>query len=216
MKLWIFGQSMSLPHLVDEHKFWGYLLAEGLSISYENFAQSGADNFFIYHTFLENSHLIADDDIVVIGWSHYSRKSFEYQPDNPQHIDVIDRSLKFTTKTRQLFRSYNPTASTFNKWKRLTPLNSGLEFYDTWFSNYYSEYEQRCNLTSYLDSVTLRCPCKYIPFYFSKESVNHLDLQTENFMLEFIHDNKCEINKNDIHLNESGHQLWADHLRTLL
>jgi len=85
MKLWIFGQSMCLPHGLNEEQGWPWLLSRQLNIDYKNFAQPGADNFFIYHTFLENCSLITQDDLVIIGWSHPNRKSFVLDDKNLFH-----------------------------------------------------------------------------------------------------------------------------------
>jgi hypothetical protein len=209
MKLWIFGQSMSMHHGLQEQQGWPWLLSKLTGCEYINYAQPGADNFFIYHSFLENYKKIARDDLVIIGWSHPSRKSFVFNPDNPHHVRVAEKGLIYQTETKTLFRSYNPDPG---KWQEMKPKKRDIEFYDNWFNNYYSDYEQRCNFQSYLDSVSSRVVSHYLPFYFSKESVDHIDQQNDNFMLEFIIKNKVEISKTDQHMNALGHQLWADHL----
>ena len=211
MRLWIFGQSMSLPYLVQEHESWPALMASQLGCKYTNFAKAAADNFFIYHSFLENYKKIASDDLTIIGWSHPSRKSFVFDPENPIHVSVAKKGLTYQTETKTLFRSFNPVAS---RWQSMKPKHRNVEFYDQWFNNYYSDYEQRCNFQSYLDSVLLRVPSQYLPFYFSQESVNQIDQQNDNFMLEFIIKNQVSISKTDQHLNVVGHQLWANYLLT--
>ena len=212
-KLWVFGQSMSLPYNIGspEHG-WPNLLSNRLNIECKNYAQAGADNFFIYHTFLENLDSIAENDLVIIGWSHPSRKSFVIDNDNPIHKEAIKQSLIYNTKTKQLFRSDNNFLNTQKKWSKLTPTSTGINFYDNWFDNYYSLYEQTCNFLSYTDSVKLRCPGTYIPFYFSKESIQNLKLVGAGYMLDFIVDNNVAISKNDCHLNDYGHQIWSDHI----
>jgi len=212
MKLWIFGQSMCLPHGLNEEQGWPWLLSRQLNIDYKNFAQPGADNFFIYHTFLENCSLITQDDLVIIGWSHPNRKSFVLDDKNLFHQDILPNSLMYVTSTQTFFRSNNIVPSTKSKWISLSPQPSGTEFYDIWFQNYYSDYEQRCNFQSYLDSVRLRIPAQYIPFYFSQESISQTIRQNNNFMLEFIVANNVAISKNDFHMNKIGHQLWANFL----
>jgi hypothetical protein len=108
-----------------------------------------------------------------------------------------------------LFRSFNTTHGWVWSAK---PKNSTVEFYDSWFNNYYSEYEQRCNFEAYMDSVVLKVPCQYLPFYFSKESVDQIVRQNDNFMLEFIVENKVALSKTDQHMNATGHQIWIDYL----
>ena len=83
--------------------------------------------------------------------------------------------------------------------KRLTYISSftgtiimGAEakkYYDTWFKNYYNAYEQKCNFQSYFDSIKSTCPGYYLPFFFSKESINGIDISgvtNAGFMAEFI------------------------------
>lgn len=212
MKLWLFGQSMSTAHGVDETQSWPYLIAQKLGVEYTNFSQSGADNFYIYHSFLENIDNISQEDLVIIGWSHPSRKSFVFDVDNPTHQKAITNNLQYKTKTQTLFRKYNTRNSSKFKWQSMLPSVSGQDFYDQWFKNYYSDYEQRCNFQAYLDSVNLRVSARYIPFYFSQESVDQIRRQNDNFMLEFITNNNVAISPDDYHLNVQGHQLWADKL----
>ena len=212
-KLWVFGQSMSLPYNIRSPGLgWPSLLSKKLNIEYNNYAQAGADNFFIYHTFLENLNNIKDQDLVIIGWSHPSRKSFVIDHGNPVHQEARKQSLVYKTKTKQLFRSDNSSLNTQQKWSLLTPSSTGIDFYDNWFDNYYSLYEQTCNFVSYTDSVRLKCPGIYVPFYFSKESVQDLTLDGAGYMLDFIIDNNVAISKDDYHLTEYGHQLWSDHI----
>lgn len=214
MKLWVFGQSLCMPFKLAEYQGWPFLLSKKLNIEYENLSQAGTDNFFIYHTFLENYQRIKDDDIVVIGWSHPSRKTFIVDKSNTAHTDALSYSLHYVTQTQELMRSdvgrlRRPDSK--SKWSKLSPLSSGFKFYDTWFDNYYSEHEQCCNFQSYLDSVRLRCPGNYFPFYFSKESVEHIDARDGvGHMLEFVIDNNVAISDDDYHLNVQGHVLWTD------
>ena len=214
MTIWIFGQSMCLPHGVGIDQGWDSQLSRCLNVEYKNFAQHGADNLFIYHTFLENFLRIEPNDLIIIGWSHPNRKSFVLDSENPVHQDILPHSLKYQTETQTFFRSLNSRASTLGKWLTLRPQNTGKEFYDVWFRNYYSDHEQRCNFQSYLDSVHLRAPAQYIPFYFSQESVAQINRQNDNFMLEFIIEHNLALGPNDFHMNSNGHKMWAEHLLT--
>ena len=209
MKLWIFGSSMCLPYKLHESEGWPFLLATHLCCDYVNFAEEACDNFFIYHSFLENYKKIDEKDLVIIGWSHPSRKSFVYNPKNPKHVSVVANGIMYQKQATTLFRSVHKV---HGDWQNLKPKNSNVEFYDTYFNNYYSDYEQRCNFQSYLDSVRLRNVAKYLPFYFSKESVDQIEYHNNNFQLEFIIDNQVSISKIDLHMNATGHRLWADQL----
>ena len=126
-------------------------------------------------------------------------------------IKSVSRIFLFRTKFQFCPRCLKKCCS-IKKWSKLTPTSTGINFYDNWFDNYYSLYEQTCNFLSYTDSVKLRCPGTYIPFYFSKESIQNLKLVGAGYMLDFIVDNNVAISKNDCHLNDYGHQIWSDHI----
>lgn len=209
-KLWIFGPSMCQAHGVSEEHAWPNLLADKLNAECKNHAENAADNFFIYSCYAENKKYINSNDIVIIGWAHPSRKSFVFDETNPFHREVLDKSLVYTQLKHKFMRSSNPVNDSFAKWTEVFSKSKGNKFYDNWFNNYYSEYEQNINWQSYQDSVRLTVPCRYIPFYFSKESVSHISTESTLFYLEFALENKCNISKNDYHFNEHGHRLFVD------
>jgi len=213
MKMWVFGQSMATAYGLEETQGWPYLLSQALNAEYVNFARTSVDNLFIYHTFLENYKQINKDDIVIIGWSHPTRKTFVFDKNNSAHVEVLLNSLQYTTATETFFRSSNQRPDTKSKWSLLKPKDTGLAFFDTWFNNYFSEHEQRCNFQSYLDSVELKVLCRYIPFYFSQESTTSLSIDChDNFMLEFVIAHSVAISEQDYHPNAQGHILWCQHL----
>jgi len=216
MKLWVLGQSMSLPFDLDEQQGWPYLLSQQLKIPYQNLAQPATDNFFIYSSFLEIIDEIQSDDLVIIGWSHPSRKTFVFDRSNCAHSQALEYSLHYQTKLQEFIRSrLNPRerVNDRKKWSAMTPASTGLEFYDRWFADYYSEHEQRCNFQSYLDSVQHRCSGQYIPFFFSQESVKGVEIPNHaGYMLDFIISNNVQISKDNLHLSTVGHQQWTDQL----
>ena len=214
----VFGSSLCLPFNLDPTiKDWPTILQDTLQIKCINLSQPGADNFFIYHSYLENLKEFKNNDIIIIGWSHYSRKSFVLDKNNQDQVSLIPQSLVYKTKTKEFIRGNNPSVNV-QQWLNMQPKNRNVPYYDTWFNKYYSEYEQKCNFQSYLDSVTLTCPGKYIPFFFSKESVNDINIPSHaGFITEFIIDNNVSISPTDAHLNEKGHSMWANHiLKTLV
>lgn len=214
MKIWILGQSMSLPFDLKESQGWPYLLSKELNIPYQNLAQPAVDNLFIYSCFLEIVDLIQPDDLLIVGWSHRSRKTFVFDCANSAHTNALNYSLHYKTLAREFIRSRVARPNNKKKWSNMVPNNTGLEFYDRWFDDYYSEHEQICNFQSYLDSVQHRCVGHYIPFFFSKESVHDLSFTTNNagYMLDFIIENHVQINEDNLHLNPEGHRLWTKHL----
>ena len=212
--LWVFGTSFCLPFNINNaNNGWPSIIANGLLLPCKNFAQPAADNFFIYHTYLENRSKIKPTDIVIIGWSHYNRKSFVLDPCNISQQEVIEKSIVYTTDTTKLIRSINPVRGV-GHFLNLTPLDRGVNYYDQWYRDYFSEYEQTCNQQSYMDSVQLTCPAKYIPFFFSKESISNINVGKfpADCIADFVKENNVEIAIDDGHLNEYGHQLWAEKL----
>lgn len=209
-KIWIFGQSMATAFNLPEEQGWPRLLAERYQLDYVNLAKSASDNFYIYSQYLEVKNNIKVDDLVIIGWSHPSRKVFVLDRQNPQHLNVLEKSIYYKTENHEFFRNKNPLNDSITKFLDLSPKESGINFYDTWFLNYYSNFEQRCNFQSYLDSVEFTCPAFYVPFYFSKESVEDIRHKGHFYMVDFIIENDCAISTEDCHLNTKGHQLWAN------
>ena len=46
--LWVFGDSFSYPYKVKKELSWPELLSKRLNSEIKNYAQPGADNFFIF------------------------------------------------------------------------------------------------------------------------------------------------------------------------
>ena len=211
MKLWIFGDSLSLPYHIDS-KGWSEIVADHLGYDHCNFSQPAADNFFIYSSYLHALPNISKEDVIVIGWSHPSRKSFVLDRNNPEHVKTLENSLLYKTDI-EFIRSKNPLNDTLSKWQILSPAPKNKPFYDTWYKDYYSSVEQRSNLFAYYSSVRATCPGFYVPFFFSLESIQGLAIdQHAGTMLEFLFANQCYISQEDAHLNQIGHQLWADNI----
>jgi len=217
--LWIFGHSLCLPfNLAESSHSWAEQLADKNNLRLLNYAQPGADNFFIYSSFLNNRSFIKENDIAIIGWSHYSRKSFVLDRSNKNQTDLLDSSLLYHSNGIEFIRNNNPINGDSNKWLLMKPVSRGIDYYDNWFNNYYSAYEQKCNFQSYIDSVFHTCPGNYIPFFFSEESATEIDITHRHagFITEFIIENKVQISKDDIHLNETGHKMWANRLQSFV
>jgi len=212
--LWIFGHSVCLPYnLNDPNNGWDRLLAKKLNYNLINLAQPGSDNFYIYQCYLQHKEHIKKEDTVLIAWSHYSRKSFVLDRNNTAQTNVLDKSLLYKTKDIEFIRKEN--ASAVPKWTLMSPVNSGALYYDSWFENYYSAYEQKCNFQSYFDSVATRCNATYLPFFLSQESIKEIDVTSvpnAGSIVEFILEHNVMISKEDMHFNVQGHSLWAEHV----
>ena len=74
--------------------------------------------------------------------------------------------------------------------------------------------EQKINFQSYLISTKSILPTKnYIPFYFSKTSVDDIKNINKNFCVtEFIQKANVALAKNDTHMDYKGHFLWCNKL----
>ena len=218
--LWIFGHSVCLPfNLESPDDGWDILLSKKLDYNLVNLARPATDNFFIYQCYLQNKSKIKKQDTVLISWSHYSRKSFVLDRTNQQQLDVLDQSLIYKTNNYEFIRGVNKSVNDSNKWLAMIPVSRGVKYYDTWFENYYSAYEQKCNFQSYFDSVISSCGATYLPFFLSEESILDIDVSAvpnAGSVVEFILKNNVMISDNDIHFNVAGHGLWAEHLYNIL
>jgi lysophospholipase L1-like esterase len=211
MNIWVFGDSLSIPYnLTDGQKGWPEILSLLLDSEIKNFARPAADNFYIYHSYKSNLLNIKAGDIVVIGWSHFSRKSFVYDDKNPIHTQNVNHSFVYESKGTQFIRSRNLPDNRSAKWVNFLPKETNKPFYDIWFRDYYSEEEQKTNLMSYYYAVASTCPGIYVPFFFSKDGVDNL--KAAGHALEFIMSNNCFISEKDSHFSSEGHRLWANHL----
>jgi hypothetical protein len=217
MKIWIFGDSLCLPYQLNKHAIgWPEIIAEELCGELKNFAVPAADNFYIYQCYLSNQASIQPEDVVIVGWSHPSRKSFVYDPHNPNHAQCLSSSFMWNINDIAIIRSRNPLNDTIDKWSDFRPQNTSNHFYDIWFRDYYSLVEQKTSLCGYFHAIKSTCRGTYVPFFFSHDSVHGLDLQGAGHTLDFILENKCFISDQDAHFNSHGHTLWAQHLLNYL
>lgn len=217
--LWIFGSSLCLPHNLDHStSAWPDLLANRLGMTCVNLSEPGADNFFIYQSYLHHKKHIKDHDMLIVAWSHYSRKSFVFDQNNHEQNQIYDQSLQYHTGSQTFIRNLNPS-SPITSWIQLKPSDTGRAYYDNWFENYYSPYEQKCNFQSYLDSVNLTSPCTYLPLFFSKESVQGIEIRSQcetEYLADYIFEHNLSISHTDAHFSETGHRILADHLFELI
>jgi len=217
--LWVFGHSLCLPFSLDQSSTgWAEILAGKLGYKLKNFAKPAVDNFYIYCCYLENQKKISKQDLVIIGWSHYSRKLFTVNRNNSEHVKIFDQSLQYTCADIEFMRNRGKASGDPSKWVSLKPIDKGIFFYDNWYKNYYSEFEQKINFQSYLHSTSATCSGTYLPFYFSKESVEGVDIDQVHagYVTEFIIENNLSISEKDFHFSEHGHATWAKHLEKYL
>ena len=213
MTIWIFGHSLCLPFdLEDSRQGWPHKLGQALAATVQNHAEPAADNFYIYSSYQHVLPKIAATDLVIVGWSHPSRKSFVLDPNNTKQLEIAEQGLRYQIGTYQLFRSHNPMSASVSDWSNLEPRTQGNEFFDTWFSNYYSDFEQRTNFRAYRHSLAQTCPCPRIEFYFSQESVAPDQVTGAGFALDWIIKHQAYISPNNCHFSVAGHRAWADHL----
>jgi hypothetical protein len=220
--LWIFGSSLCLPFNLNESvKPWPDLLADQLGMNCVNLSEPGADNFFIYQNYLYHKKNMHVNDTLIMAWSHYSRKCFVFDKNNAEQNQVYDQGLRYYTGNRTFIRNVNAANvdSPVSRWLSMKPKNTGRLYYDNWFQNYYSEYEQKCNFQSYLDSVNLSPPCRYLPLFFSKESVQDLEIKIQSkteYLADYIFEHDLSIGTTDAHLSENGHVTLANHVFDLI
>ena len=215
--LWVFGHSLCLPYDLDNNTAgWANILSNKLKYKLKNFSCPAACNFYIYNTFLEQKKNIKKNDIIIIGWSHPSRKTFIYDNKNKTHQKILNDCLILKSKNKKFIRS-NRTNS--HVWTAITkPHEADSTYFDNWFFEYFNDQEQQINFQGYFDSVALSLQnYNYIPFYFNKESIENLQLEShknsyKNCIIEFILKNKCYISKNNLHLNTEGHHKWYEYM----
>ena len=214
--LWIFGDSNCLPHSLQKKDVgWDTIVATELTASLKNFAKPATDNFFIFNCLLDNFEHIQDNDTVIIGWTHPYRKTFVYDP--IRHEQLLDSSMTYATNRNKFIRSKRNdkgAKDNLKKWTYMYPDDSGVEYYDCWFKNYFSETEQKANSQSYmLAAERLLSKKKYLPFYFSRESVDEFAVHNKEMcVVDFIKENSFQISEDDAHMTVEGHDSWSKEL----
>jgi hypothetical protein len=208
--MYVLGDSMSTAFDLNEDQGWPYKLSKKLQLDLVNLARPAGDNFFIYNSYLSIMDNINSNDIVLIGWTHPSRKTFVYDPTNPAHQEAISKGRHFPLPQVDLFRSFGTVNKNKNTYLNFGPLPTNSPFFDTWYDKYYSEFEQKCHLQSYYNSVCLTCVGKYVPFFFSRSSIEGTRLPESLTALDFIIENNLYISEDNMHFNETGHDLWSE------
>ncbi len=214
MKVWIFGASNCLAWRIPQQQSWAQILSDRFGYTLVNMAADASDNLLIYHKLNKSLPNINDDDIVIVGWSHPNRKTFVFEQSNPIHQQVTRGQCIIYDDEPIFFRSDNVgSPDHWKKWLSLKPKNQGIEFFDRWFMDYFSDHESRLNLQAYMDSASMVLQrCRYRSFYFSSESVQGIrNVGPDSlFYLDYVLENKVAISENDAHANVQGHQMIAD------
>lgn len=210
MKLWIFGHSACLPYDIDPESGWPELLRQQFDCEYENFAAEGADNLYIYHTIVQNYRDIDPGDIVIVGWSHPNRKSFVLDRQCAAHQSALENPVLVFSSQPEFFRSQSIISDNQTKWSLMKPKQKGYPFFDTWYDNYFNDYECRLNFQSYQHSAKLLLSKTLtLSFYFSQESVDTV-MPCDFYWLDFIIEQKVAISSENMHPNAQGHAMIAD------
>jgi len=208
--LWIFGDSNCLPYSLSKKNIgWDTIVATELQATLQNFAKAASDNFYIFNCLLDNLKDIQDEDTVIIGWTHPYRKTFVYDPVRHEHL--LDASMVYETSKNRFIRSKRESISNLSKWISMNPDDSGIGYYDKWFKDYFCETEQKTNSQSYmLAAQELLKNKKYLPFYFSNESVEEFTVHNKEMcIINFIKENSLQISDDDAHMTSKGHALWS-------
>jgi hypothetical protein len=97
MKLFTIGCSFTEGQDLQNHKTECYThrLAEKLNLEYFNFGSCGASNDYIFRKVFEliNSNTIHTEDILIIQWTHYSRKELPVIYNKKNWYHYIPNSL---------------------------------------------------------------------------------------------------------------------------
>ena len=122
--------------------------------------------------------------------------------------------MVYTTPIAKFIRSKGVPKhkDTLEKWLGMAPVDSGVDFYDNWYKNYYSLLEQKTNLVGYMNAVKHKLQgIDYIPFYFSEDSIDDIENTDKNMCIaEFIQKHDVSLSKDNAHMNTQGHMMWAD------
>ena len=216
--LWVFGHSACTNYNLPNSESWPSLLSKKIGCELINQSYPASDNLVIFTSIIESNHKINTGDLVVVGWSHPLRKTFVFNKDNLHQQHCLNKSMKIETPKQTFIRSqgtYGDANANITFWQNMVPVKKSIEYYDDWYDRYFNITEQKINFQAYLNATkTLLKGKKYLPFYFSKESVRGVLLENKNddlYWLEYLKSNKdYRISDKDHHFNAVGHQQWSN------
>jgi len=195
MTIWVFGCSLSTAFNVELDQCWPQIVAKSLGTSVNNFAHETVDNFFIYSSYINQKNNIKPDDITFLQWTTPFRKMFLYNKHNENHKRAMkEKPLTIKRNNKSYFRRINDCNATKLVDPDTTPRNSGIEFYDIWWNDYFDSYESETNLKAYQNAT---------------QDKNTVHLEFDKIM-NIITDNQLYINKQDLHPSAAGHVLLAN------
>lgn len=190
--IWVFGDSFSTNYNIDDAHSWPEIIGQKLNRQVRNFAHPAVDNFFIYSNYVDQKPLIKSTDIVLLQWTMPTRKMFILDKNNTTHQQVIDNTdIVITRNNVTYFRSGSRTSSWIPS---ANTKDSGIEFFDEWYKNYFDITESEVNLHAYQQAS-------------KKPNTVHLHFSD---ILNYIKQHELYISKNDLHPNAQGHQQLAN------
>lgn len=111
--LWIFGDSFSIEYVdnlhenhkrymqlknINEITTWPKFLGDKLNYQVKNLAKGGTSNYEIFQNFCDNSDVICENDIVIIGWALVSKFRISYNNKFENIGNEINGSINMVSK----------------------------------------------------------------------------------------------------------------------
>lgn len=212
-KLWVFGDSFSSPSIPDfdesNHlykndfrvkysnikgyypKHFPEIVSEILNLELINLAIPSTSNDQIFHSFIENIHLIKNEDVLFFGWTYVSRFNLANRFNQFENINIA-REGDYVIDDFVSNNSINEIL-----------LNRGRNtIYYKWVSNYIKliNFQFKNNIIIHTD-------------FFDHGS-------NDDYVLEYIKNLTFKINPErifedikygyDLHLSENGHKHFSD------
>jgi len=233
--LYVFGASTVLhstkDNILSQHQSWANIIAENIDFELINYGEPSVDNNYIFRTFSNTFSNINPSDIVIIGWTHYSRFMF--------YKTMIDKNMANQSIIKQAhdkssdgnwLRSKGPSKV---YWEGGIPnLNQvfGNQYYDYFFKHYYDSTSFLLNTLEKMLLAMYMLHSNNIKYIFLTDRAldNNIDesntaLQmvieqcdfcyfNDKGMIDFVEDNELMISKKDHHPNIIGHQKIASRI----
>jgi hypothetical protein len=208
------GQGLLRPHIES----YTSILAEKLQMEYFNFGACGMSNDYIFRKVFEllNSNTIHKEDILIIQWTHYTRKELPTVFNEKEWYHTIPNSLHAYEDKVILER--DGIKSVQNKYKNLNPDNERIELesnnkkiLETYILQFLNEEYQINTTKNYINSLYTYLEhfgYKHIHFFgWDACMIENMYFDKLNFLKEtFGGYTKTPGNE---HPDNFGHKIWA-------
>jgi hypothetical protein len=220
MKLFTIGCSFTEGQELENHRIecYTHALAEKLNLEYFNFGAIGASNDYIFRKVFEliNSNTLQTDDIIIIQWTHYSRKELPIMNNNRDWYHYVPNSFhayqdKTIIRQGKNLVVHNKYMNDDSHSDRIKIEDKNKKILEEYVVSFLQEDYQKNTTINYINALYT-----YLEYF----GYNHLHFfGWDNCIINSVYDNGAKFIKKSFggytdtilnkHPNKEGHDKWA-------